>query len=123
MKPLIALIVLACSISTSFGQETTIKTRRMKQIEDKFHMSVVFVYTEDDGTYWAFKSIQNAGLLGYVPVMVKSDATDKEVAAAQRSSEACVKAYDDVIKKAVKKAQEKASEKAEESFDAIQITS
>ncbi len=110
MKILLFISVMLFSANASFGQTTgqTIgdKTKRMLQIEKKFEIVMTNIIVEKDEKFWLFQADFPEGLFGFVPVMVKAEATDKEVYAAVMSSKTCASLYDDTIKKAAKKAQE-----------------
>ncbi len=89
------------------GQTLSDKTKRMLQIEKKFEMVMKNIIVDRDEKFWLFQADFPEGLFGFVPVMVKAEATDKEVSAAVMSSKTCASLYDDTIKKAFKKAQER----------------
>ncbi len=88
------------------GRDIGDKTKRMLQIEKKFEMVMKNIIVDRDEKFWLFQADFPEGLFGFVPVMVKAEATDKEISAAVMSSKTCASLYDDTIKKAAKKAQE-----------------
>ncbi len=107
MKILLFLSIILFSVNASTGQDISDKTKRMLQLEKKFEMVMKNVIVEKDEKFWLFQADFPEGLFGFVPVMVKAEATDKEVSAAIMSSKTCASLYDDTIKKAAKKAQER----------------
>ncbi len=107
MKILLFLSIILFSVNASTGQDISDKTKRMLQLEKKFEMVMKNVIVEKDEKFWLFQADFPEGLFGFVPIMVKAEATDKEVYAAVMSSKTCASLYDDTIKKAAKKAQER----------------
>ncbi len=114
MKILLFISVMLLAANASFGQtlgqtagrDISDKTKRMLQIEKKFEIVMKNIIVEKDEKFWLFQADFPEGLFGFVPVMVKAEATDKEVSAAVMSSKTCASLYDDTIKKAVKKERE-----------------
>lgn len=106
MKTILILVVTLALAGFSIGQGIVDKTKRMIQIEKKFDMVMENIFVDKDDKFWIFKSEFKEGILGFVPVMVKAEATDKEIDAAKLSAKACASYYDETIKEAVKKARQ-----------------
>lgn len=103
MKTLLSLAVIIMVAGSALGQatvDTVDKSKRMLQIEKKFDIVMVLVSIDKDLKYWVFKSAYEQGAFGFVPVMVKEGATDKEVTSAIVASKACATFYDNMLKRA-----------------------
>ncbi len=101
------LFAANAAIGQPTGRDIGDKTKRMLQIEKKFEMVITNIIVEKDEKFWLFQADFPEGLFGFVPVMVKAEATDKEISAAVMSSKTCASFYDEAIKKVAKKAQER----------------
>jgi hypothetical protein len=113
VKILLSIIVILGLAASSMGQsapDTTDKTKRMIQLEKKFEMVIKNIIVDKTEKFWLFQAVFPEGLFGFVPVMVKPDATDKEVASAVMSSKTCANLYDITIKAAAKKAQQRSEQ-------------
>lgn len=76
------------------------KTERMSEIETKFGLKIIATASDSkyhDGKIWLFMSGNPESPFGEMPVMLKPDSTDKEIALIVHAVSFCVDYYAPVI--------------------------
>jgi hypothetical protein len=106
MKPLLLTLASLATLAsipitpTPIPQLKIVKTIRMTQLEDRFHVQIVGVLRDSDTDYWVFMERQIGISFDRIPVVIKEGGSDHDMEVARVAAENCASFYEVQIQKA-----------------------
>ena len=99
MKLLLILLTLAGPVYSD-PMKAEDKTKRMGQIETKYHVTIAGILRTDHEDYWIFMESMPSTTFGRLPIVILANSTDHDFVVARIAAENCAAYYDTEITRA-----------------------